>query len=145
MRGAGCVVKEEGLVRSRFLLTIDITDGFVGDLSAQVAAIGTDVSLIFHQVRFVLVGLRTQEPEEMVETLSGWPMIKWAGIGRLFVGGHAILADCKCVVAMQTKNFCNGSGRGRHPAIPAGEPGGENRVGESGNVHGCAVAASQQR
>ena len=86
-----------------------------------------DVSLIFHQVRLVLVGLRTKESEEVVKAFSGWPTIEWAGIGRLFVRSHAIFANRKCVVAVVAKNFCNGSGRGRNPAVPAGEAGGQNQ------------------
>src|SRR5208282_4747126 len=126
-------------------LTIDIKDGFIGDLSAQMTAIRMDVSLIFHEIRLVLVSLRTQESEEMIKAFSRWPMIKRASIGRFFVGGHAILANRESVVAVVTKNFCNSPGRRRQSAIPARKSSGHNRVGKSRNVHGRAVAPSQQR
>ena len=145
MSGARRVIEEEGLVRSGLLLAVDIEDRLVGDLIAQVAAIGTDVSLIFHQVGLVLVGLRTKESEEVVEALSGRPMIEWAGVGRLFVRRYAILAHRKSVVAVVAQNLGDGTGRGRHAAVPAGKSGGHERVRKSGFVHGCAVTASQQR
>src|ERR1700677_2816113 len=109
------------------------------------ATIGVHVCLIFHQIRLVLVGLRTKESEEMIKAFSGGPMIKWAGIGRLFIWGHTILANRESVVAIVAKNFCNGARSGGTPAIPAGETGGHNRVGKPGFVNGCAVTASQQR
>jgi hypothetical protein len=61
MSGAGRVIEEEWLVRCSLLLTIDIADGLIGDLIVSVAAIRTDVCLIFHQIRLVLIGLRTDK------------------------------------------------------------------------------------
>jgi hypothetical protein len=57
--GARRVVEEEGLLWSRLLLAVDIADCFIGNLVIQVAAVWTNVSLILHQIRLVLVGLRT--------------------------------------------------------------------------------------
>ena len=62
----------------------------------------------------------------MIKAFSRWPMIEWAGIGSLFVRGHAIFADSKRVVAIVTKNFCDSPGRGRNSAVPARKSGGQN-------------------
>ena len=128
MSSARCVIEKEGLVRRGLLLAIDVEDYLISNLIAQVAAIGTDVSLIFHQVRLILVGLRAKESEEVVEALSGWPTIEWACIGRIFIGSYTVLTNCECVVAIVAENFSNGSVRGWNPAIPAGKSGGHNRV-----------------
>jgi hypothetical protein len=60
----------------------------------------------------------------VVKALAGRPVIEGAGVGRLFVWRYAILAHRKCVVAVVAQNLSDGSGRGRHAAIPAGETGG---------------------
>jgi hypothetical protein len=65
------------------------------------------VSLIFHQVRLVLVGLRTKESEEVVKAFSGWPTIERACIGRIFVRSYTVFANRECVVAVVAKNLCN--------------------------------------
>ena len=57
MSGAGREIEEERLVWSCLFLAIDLTDGLIGDLIVEVAAIGTNLSLVFHQVWLVLVGL----------------------------------------------------------------------------------------
>ena len=57
VRGAGRVVEEERLIRRRLLLAVDIKYRFVSDLVTQVPAIRTDMRLILHEVRLVLVGL----------------------------------------------------------------------------------------
>src|ERR1700722_18934191 len=103
------------------------------------------VSLLFDEVRLVLVGLRTEESEEMLETLSGRPMVEWAGVGGFFIRSDPIFANRKCVVTIVAKNFRDCSCGGRHSAVPAGKSRGHNRVGKSGFVHGCAVTARQQR
>ena len=43
MSCAGREIQEEGLVRSSLLLAIDVGDGLVGDLIAQVASIGANM------------------------------------------------------------------------------------------------------
>ena len=128
MSGARRVIEEERLVRRGLLLAVDIEDRLVGDLIAQVAAIGTDVRLILHQVRLVLVGLRAKKSEEVIEAFSGRPVIKWACVGGIFVRRHAIFAHRKSVVAVVAQNLGDGSGRCRYAAIPAGKSGGHDGV-----------------
>ncbi len=100
------------------------------------------MNLIFNQVRMVLVGLRTEESEEVVEALAGGPMIERAGVGRFFVWGYTVLANRERVVAVVAENLGDGAGRGRHAAVPARESSRHNRVRKSRFVHGRAVAAS---
>jgi len=64
----------------RFFLPVDIENRFVGDLIAQVASIRADVRLILNEVRLVLIGLRPDEAEEMVESFARWPVIERAKI-----------------------------------------------------------------
>ena len=103
------------------------------------------MSLILHQVGMILVRLRTEEAKEVIEALSGWPMIERAGVGRFFVRRYAILANRKGVVSVVAQDLGDRTGRGRHAAVPSGEAGGHHRVRKSGLVHGCAVTPSQER
>ena len=128
VRGARRIVEKERLIRSGFLLPVDIEDRLVCDLVAQVTAIGSYVRLILYQIRLVLVRLRAQESEEVIEALSGWPTIEGTGIGRFFVRCDSILADRKGVVAVVALDFRNGSGGGRNPAIPARKTGRNRNV-----------------
>ena len=121
MRGARRVVEKKGLVRRDFLLAVDVEDRLVGDLIAQVAAVGTNMRLILHQVRMILVRHRAEKAKEMIEAFSRRPMIEGASIGCLFVRRHAVLTYREGVVAVIAKNLGNGSRCGWSPAIPARE------------------------
>ena len=84
------------------------TEGrLVGDLLVQVPAIGLYVGLVFHQIGLVLIGLRAEKAEEVIEALTRRPMIERAGIGRLFIWRDAKLSDCEGVVAPAAEDLGN--------------------------------------
>ena len=112
---------------------------------AQVASIGTDVGLIFDQIGLVLIGLRAEESEEVVEALSGGPAIEWTGVGGFLIGSNAIFADRERVVTVVSQNLGDGAGCRGKSAVPSGEACRQHGVAESGDVNRGAVASGQER
>ena len=80
-------------------------DGLIGDLVVEVAAIGCHMGIVLHQVGLVLIGLRAQEPEEMVEALARRPAVERTGVSSVPGRREAIFTHRESVVTRFAQDF----------------------------------------
>jgi hypothetical protein len=146
--GAWREVHEEGPVRCERVQLPNPRDGAVGHVLGEVVALICR-SVLFDrggaviQGRRVLVGLTTQEPEEMLESpATGGPRVEWADRTGLPDRHFVTLAELRRRVAVETKHLRQRRCRLRtHRGVPRS---GRGDLSDRPHANGMVVASGQK-
>ena len=140
-------VQHEGLVRLHVAQVGDELDRPIGQIGAEVVAVGRragrrDPVVVVGEGRLELVGLAAEEAVEALEAAPERPRRPRRPEVEVLVGREVPLAHGVGRVAVRNGELGEHPGRSGDPAVVAGEPG--CQVGDPADADAVVVAAGQQ-